>query len=302
MHAFVTGGAGFIGSHLADRLIAESHQVTVIDNLSTGRLTNVNPAATFHQMDIRDDAFGELLLQEQPDVVFHLAAQISAPLSVEKPVYDAEINIIGTLNLLIHAVQAGVKKVIFSSSAAVYGDPVFIPITEDHPVCPLSGYGVSKLAVEYYLEMFRQQHGLNYTVLRFANVYGERQDAAGEGGVVSIFIDKLTAGKEAFIFGDGQQTRDFIYVHDVVSAVLAASETAGSQKANVSTNLETTVNTLYQNIKSRTGSGLNPVYAPPRKGDPLRSVLDNGAAQRLLGWKPRYGLAEGLALTVERWR
>jgi UDP-glucose 4-epimerase len=299
MNVLVTGGAGFIGSHIVDLLVEKGCTVSIVDNLSTGRPENINPGANFCNIDVRDPGLKEIVAREKPSAVIHLAAQVDVQRSLQDPHTDAEINIIGAVNLLDACSASGVGKVVYASTAAVYGSPAYLPVDERHPVAPQSPYGLSKHTVEHYLRLYRDMHGINFTVLRFANVYGPRQDATGEGGVVAIFIDKLAKGVKPVIFGDGEQTRDFIYVKDVAAASLAALQQGDGGTFNVSTGKGLSVNYLYQALKALTGSIMEPLYQPPRPGDITHSTLSNARACVSLDWRPRYILMEGLRETVD---
>jgi UDP-glucose 4-epimerase len=298
MNVLVTGGAGFIGSHIVDLLVEKGCTVSVADNLSTGRIENINSGAIFYNIDICDPGLADIFAREKPAAVVHLAAQVDVQRSLKDPRADAEINILGFINLLNTCVGCGVGKVVYASSAAVYGSPVYLPVDERHPAAPQSPYGLSKYTAEHYLRLYREMHGVNYTVLRFANVYGPRQDATGEGGVVAIFIDKLAQDVNPVIFGDGEQTRDFIYVKDVAGACVAALRRGDGGTFNVSTGKGLTVNHLYQVLKAVTGSQLEPLHQPPRPGDITHSTLSNAKACVSLDWRPRHILAEGLQETV----
>lgn len=303
MRVLVTGGAGFIGSHIVDALIARGDHVSVLDNLSSGRLENIDPRVNFYHGDIRDEQLvRETMRAEKPDCVIHHAAQIDVQASVNDPASDAAVNIIGTINLLEACCTYEVKKIIYASSAAVYGNPVYLPVDEKHPVQPLSGYGISKHTVEHYLAAYRELHGLNFTALRYANVYGPRQDATGEGGVVAIFTDLLLQGKSPRIYGDGGQTRDFICVQDVARANLAAMETGGRGIYNVSTGVPTTVNQLFGTLRDIIGCDTEPLYGSPREGDIRHSYLDPGAVAGGLSWRAALDLTEGLRQTVDFYR
>lgn len=299
----VTGGAGFIGSHVVDTYINAGHDVVVVDNLSTGRRENVNPAASFHEADIRDEKLAEIFARERPDVVNHHAAQASVPLSVAWPAYDAEVNVLGSLNLLEQARQHGVQRVIYASTGgAVYGEPQYLPCDEAHPIRPLSPYGASKHAVEHYLQLYQQLHGLGYTILRYANVYGPRQDPHGEAGVVSIFTDRMLAGEPATVHGDGLQERDFVYVGDCARANLAALEQGRDGIYNVGTGTGTTINDLFDRLAALTGYSHPHQHGPERLGDIYRSFLSAELAARELGWQPVYTLEQGLRETVDYFR
>jgi len=248
MKIVVTGGAGFIGSYLVDALIVNQHEVHVVDNLATGDINFVNKNAEFHYMDIRDSKLISLIKEIEPQIVFHFAAQVSVTKSMCDPINDSDVNIMGTINLLNACSETGVDRLIFSSSAAVYGLPQFLPVDETHPLNPISPYGVSKLAAEKYIQAYAKARNINYVILRFSNVYGLRQKDSNEGGVVSIFYNRVKAQKSVNIFGDGKQTRDFIYVKDVVNANLSAISCAPNQILNISTGKQTSINTLALTI------------------------------------------------------
>jgi len=299
MNILVTGGAGFIASHIVDRLIELGHKVSVVDNISTGNRNHINKNASFYNLSILDENISEVFGKVKPEVVIHHAAQIDIQTSIKQPALDAEINILGTIRLLNQCKDQGVRKIIYASSAAVYGTPDYLPVDEKHPVRPLSFYGISKHTPEHYIEVFSQLTGLDYTILRYANVYGIRQDPKGEGGVISIFIDKLLEGVKPSIYGDGEQTRDFIYVKDVVEANVAALLRGSKKILNVSCNQQTTVNQLLKLMSQLCNKPFEPNYLPPRDGDILHSCLDNTAALTELNWTPKYSLQEGLNETCE---
>lgn len=294
MRAVVTGGAGFIGSHVADALVARGDEAHVVDNLATGRRENLNEAATLHERDIReplDDLFAEI----RPELVVHLAAQADVGTSVAQPVLDAEVNVLGTLNVL-EAARAQDADLVFSSTGgAIYGE-CERPAREDDERRPLSPYGTAKLAAEEYLQTWNRLHGMRNVVLRFANVYGPRQLAKLEGGVVAIFMDRLRAGEGVTIFGDGEQTRDFVYVGDVVDAILAGAGRPGGVY-NVGTGEETSVNELFAACREIAGADVEATYAEARAGDVLRSVLDVSRTGQKLGWQAAHSLRDGLRKT-----
>ncbi|MDK2888474.1 MAG: UDP-glucose 4-epimerase [Thermoanaerobacter sp.] len=303
MRVLVTGGAGFIGSHVVEQLAAGGATVAVLDDLSRGSLANLPPGVSLYHGDIRDKVFvRETLEHFRPRVVVHQAAQVDVRTSLDDPARDAAVNIEGTIHLLEACRQAGVEKVVYASSAAVYGDPLYLPVDEGHPVRPLAGYGISKHTVEHYLQVYRALYGLDYTVLRYANVYGPRQDATGEGGVVAVFTRRLLRGEDPCVYGDGEQTRDFVYVGDVAAANLAALRKGGGQVLNVSTGRATTVNELLRLLQGITGAKIKARYCPPRPGDIRHSYLACDLAQKILGWRARTDLATGLKLTVEWYR
>jgi UDP-glucose 4-epimerase len=301
----VTGGAGFIGSNVVDAYIAAGHEVAVLDNFSTGRFENVNPDAQVHRVDLRDQQEVQKAVSAfRPEIVNHHAAQSEVPKSVADPAYDAHVNIIGGLNLLKACVDHGVRKVIFSSTGgALYGEPDVVPAAEDHPVRPLSPYGTSKFAFEQYLGTFERTFGLPYTVLRYANIYGARQDfAAEEGRVVAIFASRMLEGRPVTIDGDGGQSRDMLHVGDVAAANLAALEKGAGGTFHVSTGIAVTVSDLYRKLALLTDYRLEPRFGPARKGDVYRIALDNTLAKEELGWQPQVSLEEGLSLTVDYFR
>jgi UDP-glucose 4-epimerase len=301
----VSGGAGFIGSHVVDAYIAAGHEVAVLDNFSTGREDNVNQAAAVHRVDLRDQPQVEKAVSTfRPQLVNHHAAQSEVPKSVADPTYDAQVNIIGGLNLLKACVDHNVRKVIFSSTGgALYGEPDVVPAAENHPVRPLSPYGTSKFAFEQYLGTFRRTFGLDYTVLRYANIYGARQDFhAEEGRVIAIFASRMLEGKPLTIDGTGEQSRDMLHVGDVATANLAALEKGSGGTFHVSTGIPVTVNDLYRKLALLIGYRLEPNFGPSRKGDVYRIALDNQLARVELGWEPRVSLEEGLSLTVDYFR
>ena len=294
MRAVVTGGAGFIGSHVADALLARGDEVHIVDTLETGRRENLPDGATLHERDIREPA-SELYDEIRPETIFHLAAQADVGTSVARPDYDATVNVLGTIRILEEARRHGAQVVFASTGGAIYGE-CDRPVPEDYARRPLSPYGTAKLASEEYLGTWNRLYGSSHVALRFANVYGPRQLAKLEGGVVAIFMDRLRAGDGVTIFGDGEQERDFVYVGDVVRAVLAAAgRDAGT--VNVGTGVATSVNGLFEACRSVAGVDVEAEYAPARPGDVLRSVVDVSLAAQALGWRPEVPLAEGLRLT-----
>jgi UDP-glucose 4-epimerase len=308
MKCMVTGGAGFIGSNLVDALLARGDQVAVVDDLSTGRRQNLDSAleagATLVEADIRDAAaLAELARALEPEVIFHLAAQIDVRRSVAEPAFDAGINVGGTANVLEAARTAGARRLVFSSTGgAVYGegDGQELPLGEGAPIAPMAPYGQSKFAGEGYLALYRRLYGLSAAALRLGNVYGPRQDPLGEAGVIGIFCGLLLEGGRPTVFGDGKQTRDYIYVDDVVAALLAAAASDAPGPINVGTGIETDVLELIERLRElREGAGFEPEFAPARTGEVQRIAIDPGRAERELGWRPRVGLADGLRLTLD---
>jgi len=303
MKVLVTGGAGFIGSHLVDRLVMEGHEAVVVDNLATGKRRNINRAARFYKMDIQSWRLERVFRNERPNVVMHLAAQMDVRKSVEDPMFDAQVNVLGTLNVLQQAVRHGVRKVIFSSSGgAIYGEQEIYPAPEVHVTKPLSPYGLSKLCGEQYLSYYQRVSGLQAVSLRYANVYGPRQDPEGEAGVVAIFIQKMLNNEQAVINGNGRQTRDFVFVDDVVEANLAmmGQETQGTY--NVGTGVETSINDLFRILIQHTNSTCKEIHGPAKKGEQARSVIDNTKLRHEVSWEPRADLSDGLKKTVEYFR
>jgi UDP-glucose 4-epimerase len=293
LRAVVTGGAGFIGSNLVDALLARGDEVVVVDDLSTGKRENMAEGARLVELDIRDSGLADVFAEAQPEVCFHLAAQADVPTSVARPDFDAEVNVVGTIRVL-EAAGAGAHVVFSSTGGAIYGECQG-PAREDHPRTPLSPYGVAKLAGEEYLAAWNRLRGTQHGTLRFGNVYGPRQEAGLEGGVVAIFLDAMAAGEETTIFGNGGQTRDFVHVDDVVRALMLAPGRSGVR--NVGSGVETSVRELHERCRAVSGDERPPTQAPPREGDVVRSVLDVSLAAAELGWRPEVSLDEGLRTT-----
>jgi len=303
MKILITGGAGFIASQVADAYLEAGHEVIIIDNLSSGKRANVPPAAKFFHADIRAPAVGEILRSERPQVLSHHAAQMDVRRSVAEPGFDAEVNVLGTINLLEAAREARVERVVFASSGgAVYGEQSAFPAPESHPIDPTSPYGITKASGELYLSYYHAVHGIPYVALRYSNVFGPRQDPHGEAGVVAIFSERLLSGLASTIYGDGNQTRDYVFVADVVRANLAALETDFVGPVNIGTGIETDVNALFSHLRDLLGSPHPPEYAPARAGEQRRSVIAIDRAREALGWRPEVPLEEGLRRTVEFFR
>ncbi len=303
MRVLVTGGAGFIGSHVVEAYLHAGHEVIVVDDLSTGKRGNLHRQARFVQADIQDPAVRRLIVAENIEVVNHHAAQMDVRRSVADPLYDARVNILGMLNVLEGAREAKVRKFIFSSSGGtVYGEQETFPADEDHTTRPISPYGVSKRTGEHYLYFYNVEYGLPYIALRYANVYGPRQDPHGEAGVVAIFAQRLLAGEQPVINGDGEQTRDYVFVEDVAQANLAALPVGYSGPLNIGTGDETTVNQLFGSLRHLTGSSAPAVHGPAKPGEQRRSVLTWSRAAQVLHWRPQRGLEDGLRQTVEYFR
>ena len=304
MNVLVTGGAGFIGSHLVRQLLDAEHQVTVLDNVSTGtwqHLPQGKDTCTCWEMDIRDKAAREKIEQGKFDVIVQLAGQTMVDVSIKDPEFDASENIMGTINVLEAARNSGVKRIIFASTAAAYGDVTEdrLPIREEENLAPMSFYGLTKVAVEKYLKLYHDLYGLDYVALRFANVYGERQGDTGEGGVISIFAKRIAKDQGITVFGDGKQTRDFIYAGDIAAGIIAAMTTDKANAVyNLSNQTETSLLELIELMAKASGKTVEPAFAAPREGDINRSMLCNEAAVQNLNWQPKMDLAEGLARTI----
>ncbi len=300
MKILVTGGAGFIGSHITDAYVQQGHTVVVVDDLSSGSKQNVNPHAKFIHLDIRDNRLEEVFRSERFDVVNHHAAQMDVRKSVADPQFDASVNVIGGLNVFENARKHGVRKIIFSSTGgAIYGEQDYFPADEVHPLRPLSPYGITKLCTEKYLYYYREVHGINHVILRYANIYGPRQNPHGEAGVVAIFASKMIRGEQPVVNGDGTQTRDYTFVGDVVRANLASLEYNGSDTFNVGTGVENDVNFLFQTLSRHLNPSCAEQHGPAKLGEQMRSVISYAKIQKALGWSPAVPLAEGLRLTAE---
>lgn len=303
MKVLVTGGAGFIGSHVCDQFVNAGHEVIALDNLSSGKKENLHAKVRLAELDIRSPEAAKLILSEKPQVICHLAAQMDVRRSVEDPRFDAEANILGFINLLEAARKSGVKKVVFSSTGgAIYGEQDVFPAPETHATRPVSPYGVSKASGELYLGYYKAQYGLDYVALRYANVYGPRQNPHGEAGVVAIFAQRLVEDRACTIFGDGGQSRDFVYGPDVARANLLAVEKDYVGPINIGTGIETDINELYRLLADAAGSKKPVTHAEGKPGEQRRSCIDNSLAERVLGWKPTVGVAEGLKNTIEFFR
>ncbi len=303
MKVLVTGGAGFIGSHVVDAYVASGHDVLVVDDLSTGRRQNLNPRARLYALDIRDPQLEQVFLSERPDVVNHHAAKANVRESMTKPVLYADVNVLGSLHLLELSRQYGVKKFInISTGGAVYGEPEYLPADEEHPARPLDPYGVSKACFEYYLPVYQRNHGIRFTSLRYANVYGPRQDPLGEAGVVAIFAGKMLGGEQATIHGSGDQERDFVYVGDAAQANLLALDHGDGGTYNIGTGIGTSINEIFERMTGITGYPLPAVHGPAKAGEVYKVYLQAEKAARELGWQPRVDLEQGLSLTVEYFR
>lgn len=300
MKILVTGGAGFIASHIVDAYIAKGHEVVVVDDLSTGRESNLNPKAEFVKLNIQDDKISELFKSQNFDVVNHHAAQMDVRKSVDDPRFDASINVLGTLNLLENCQKTNVKKFIFASTGgAVYGEQEYFPADEKHPTWPLSPYGITKLCCEKYLFFYKQVYGLDHVILRYANVYGPRQNPHGEAGVVAIFTERMLDGAKPVINGDGKQTRDYVFVHDLVRASVMALDYDTSNIFNIGTGVETDVNELFGHINTFTNANIEEKHGEAKMGEQLRSCLTAKKIETVLGWKPEITVREGLKQTVE---
>jgi UDP-glucose 4-epimerase len=300
LKVLVSGGAGFIGSHVVDGLIGEGHSVVVVDDLSTGNREYVNPQARFYELDIRSPDLVDVFAQERPELVNHHAAQADVRRSMADPGFDAEVNIMGSLNLLECARKHGVQKLIYASTGgAVYGEPVYLPCDEDHPINALCPYGVSKHTVEHYLYLYGQNYGLEYTILRYSNIYGPRQDPFGEAGVVAIFSRQMVHGEQVVINGSGEQERDFVYVTDIVRANMLVMDKGQGQIYNLGCGVGTSINELFATMRGISGYAREHVHGPRKLGETFMIYLDGGKARQELGWRPLVGLEEGLTRTIE---
>jgi len=303
MKILVTGGAGFIASHITDAYVAEGHEVVVVDDLSSGVQKNVNPNATFVKMDIRDPKIETLFRDERFDVLNHHAAQMDVRRSVADPQFDASVNVLGGLNVFENAQKYGVKKIIFSSTGgAIYGEQDYFPADEMHPLRPLSPYGITKLCTEKYLFYYKAVHNIDHVILRYANVYGPRQNPHGEAGVIAIFASRLVKKEQPVINGDGKQTRDYVYVGDVVRANLIALQCEGSHIYNVGTGVENDVNFLFRTLRDHLNPNCPEQHGPAKMGEQLRSVISSELITREHDWKPRMPLADGLRRTADHFK
>jgi len=303
MKILVTGGAGFIASQIADAFIKEGHEVCILDNLSTGFEHNINPKAKFIHADISSPSISEIFAKEKFDVVNHHAAQIDVRKSVADPVFDANTNILGTINLLQACIKSGVKRFMFASTGgAVYGEQEYFPADESHPTNPVSPYGITKLSIEKYLYFYKNEYGLNYTILRYANVYGPRQNPFGEAGVVAIFATKLLKKENPVINGEGKQTRDYVFVEDVVKANVLALRLDGSDIFNVGTGIETSVNELFTKLNSVAGNRAKEKHGPAPKGEQMRSVITSEKLFKKFNWRPSIKIDEGLEKTFHSFK
>jgi UDP-glucose 4-epimerase len=299
LNILVTGGAGFIGSNVVDRYIELGHNVVIVDNLSTGKKPNINPKAVFYKADVQD-RLDKIFEKHKFDIVNHHAAQMDVRKSVMDPIFDAKVNILGIINVLENCVKYKVKKVIFiSSGGVVYGQPKQMPPKEDFPYAPESPYGVSKVTSEFYLRYYSAVHGLKFTALRYSNVYGPRQNPEGEAGVVAIFSRQMLTNGTCKIFGDGKQTRDYVFVGDVVEANAAALTKGEGNSFNIGTGVRTSVLDLFNRLAKITGYKLQPDYMPARKGELLENYLDASKAKKMLGWSPKISIDDGLKRTAE---
>jgi UDP-glucose 4-epimerase len=299
----VTGGAGFIASNLVDALIELGHEVAVVDNLSTGIRSNVNPKATFYEASICSDELSAIFDRERPEIVNHHAAQIDVRKSADDPVADAQANILGSLNVIANCIRSGASRVVYASTGgAIYGDPQYLPADENHPINPISEYGVSKHAAEHYLYLYSVLHGLDFMTLRYANVYGPRQNPFGEAGVVAIFATQMLTGNQPTIFGPGDKTRDYVHVSDIVEANIRALDRGKNCICNIGTGVETSDQKVFDTLAEVLGYEGPPVYAPVRKGEVYRISLECSKAREELGWEPRLSFEEGIARTAEYYR
>ncbi len=303
MKILVTGGAGFIGSHVVDAFIAAGHQVAVVDDLSAGKRENLNPKCTFYQVDIRSADLAQVFAKEKPEVVAHQAAKANVRESMVKPILYADVNVLGSLNLLENCRANGVKRIVYASTGgATYGEPQYLPVDENHPVNPLDPYGASKHHVEHYLHLYWLNYKMPYIILRYPNVYGPRQDQLGEAGVVAIFAGKMLKGEQCIIFGAGEQERDFVYVGDIARANLLALDHGESGIYNIGSGVGTSINTIANELKRATGSALPVAHGPAKLGEVWKIYLKADRARKDLGWQPTVSLRDGLARTVAGFR
>jgi UDP-glucose 4-epimerase len=304
MKILVTGGAGFIGSHVVDAYIEQGNEVVVVDDLSTGRMSNLNPKSKFYQVDIRSPQLGEIIEAERPDIVNHHAAQMNVRRSVADPIFDADVNILGSLKLIEYAKNHAIKKFIYiSTGGAVYGEPEYLPCDENHPINPICQYGASKHTVEHYLYMYKVNYGLDYTVLRYPNVYGPRQDPHGEAGVVAIFSGQMLAGEQVVINGDGEQTRDYVYVGDCARAnLLVSDQNVAAGIYNIGSGRGTSVNEIFASLRDITGYKIAPIYGPAKVGETRYIYLSADKVAKDLNWAPTVSLEDGLRKTVDYFR
>ncbi|MFH1514910.1 MAG: NAD-dependent epimerase/dehydratase family protein [bacterium] len=304
MKILITGGAGFIGSHITDRFIEMDHDVVIVDDLSTGKEEYINPKATFHKVDITDsDSLMKVFEAEKPQIVGHLAAQVNVRVSMVEPDKDAMINIMGSLNVLKGVVSCNIKKLIFSSTGgAIYGEPENLPVSEKARENPLSPYGLAKLTVENYIKVICNLQGIPYTILRYANVYGPRQIVKGESGVIAIFTQRMLEGKTPVIFGDGSHSRDYVFVSDVVNANVLALENGNGRTYNIGTGERVDVNEVYQKLEEHLKSGVKPEYGDEIPGEVHHIALDCGLIEKELGWTPEFNFDEGVKATIKYYR
>jgi UDP-glucose 4-epimerase len=303
VRALVTGGAGFIASHVSDGLLERGHEVAIVDNLATGRRENIPTDARFHEVDVRDAGLADVFAAERPDIVFHLAAQMDVRKSVADPRYDADVNLLGTLNLLECCRTHGTRKLVYAGTGgAMFGEAAYLPVDEKHPVLPISPYGVSKHTVEHYLYAYHANFGLDFTVLRYPNVYGPRQDPHGEAGVVAIFSLQLLNGETPRIFGDGTKTRDYCFVGDIVEANMLAIERGSGGLFNIGRGIEVSDRQVFESVRDAVGVDVEPEYAPTRPGEVEHIALDATLAREALGWVWKVDLPDGVGRAVDFYR
>lgn len=303
MNVLITGGAGFIGSHIQDSMLNKQHNTIIVDDLSTGHRRNLNPKSVFHEIDIRTDTMRDVFDTHHPEIVFHLAAQMDVRRSVKEPTYDADVNIVGSIKLMELCREFGTKRIIYASTGgAIYGEPDYMPADEKHPVSPMCQYGISKHTVEHYLELYHKNYDLSYLALRFPNVYGPRQDPHGEAGVVAIFSLLMLRGKQVTIFGDGSKTRDYVYIGDIIKACEIGVETDTVGVYNLGWGTEVKDFEIYDSVRRHTESDLPPIYAPRRLGEVERICLDATRARDVLGWEPTVTLDDGIKSAVSFYR
>jgi UDP-glucose 4-epimerase len=302
MKILVTGGAGFIGSHIVEKLLENNHKVTVIDNLITGKIQNLPINITFYHLDILTPDIEKIFAKEKPEVVIHHAAQVSVQESLKNPLNDCSQNILATINILEMCKKYKVRKIIYASTAAVYGIPQYFPIDEKHPTLPISFYGLSKLTSEYYIQLYSNLYNIKYTILRYANVFGERQNMQGEAGVIPLFISRILNNLDPIIFGDGEQTRDFVFVNDVALANVLAINNGDNQVLNISSNNQISINTMVNMLSNITNKKIKCIHQEKKQGDIVNSCLQNKKGNDQLKWQPRYSFYQGLKETIEYYK
>ena len=300
MNILITGGAGFIGSNIADSLIDEGHKIIIVDDFSTGKTKNLNPKVIFYNIDIKNIEFEKIFMEHKIDIIYHLSTEMNVRKSMEQPSSYADVNIIAGINILNMMAKYKVKKIIYSSTGgAIYGEPEYFPVDENHPIRPLSPYGVSKYCIEQYIEFYSSLYGMDYTILRYSNVYGKRQDPQRGTGIIAIFIGAALSNSNPTIFGDGEQLRDFVYIDDVVSANKLAMTNGSRNIFNIGAGVDISINTLYKHVKKILPDIKEPIYAPRLPGEVFKISLNIDKAKKILNWSPQIDIREGLERMVQ---